>query len=142
MEHYAQREASYPVLKHVVLENLRRIKNDKLEELNKVKESLVLVWTDLYYDEQVFLYDEEIIKEMADIERRTMKAKRAYDEVCERSRQKDSGLKRLHQKILSKVSNLNGLFSELYELLIIRMISRLKLPLWMLEIYIFYKSTK
>ena len=36
MEHYAQREASYPLLKQLVLENLRKIKVDKAEEYNRV----------------------------------------------------------------------------------------------------------
>jgi hypothetical protein len=85
MEHYAQREASYPVLKHIILENLRKIKNEKVDEFNKV-----------------LLYDEEIIKEMMDAERRVLKAKRVYEDACERFRQKESGIKRLHQKILSK----------------------------------------
>lgn len=57
------------------------------------------------------LYDEEIIKEMADVERRTLKAKRVYEEACERLRQytnsaKDketSSIKRLQHKILPKV---------------------------------------
>jgi hypothetical protein len=40
MEHYAQREASYPVLKQVILENLRKIRNEKIEESNKVKNFL------------------------------------------------------------------------------------------------------
>jgi hypothetical protein len=42
---------------------------------------------------------------MVDIERRAIKAKRAYDDAYERLKQKDSGIKRLHQKILLKVSN-------------------------------------
>jgi hypothetical protein len=37
LEHYAQREASCPVLKQVVLENLRKIKNEKIDEYNKVE---------------------------------------------------------------------------------------------------------
>jgi len=37
MLHYAQREASYPVLKHIILENLRKIKNEKIDEFNKVE---------------------------------------------------------------------------------------------------------
>jgi len=37
MEHYAQREASYPVLKQVVLENLRKIRNEKVYEHNQVE---------------------------------------------------------------------------------------------------------
>jgi hypothetical protein len=48
---------------------------------------------------------------MVDIERRTIKAKRAYDDACERLRQhlnpvkeKESGIKRLHAKILPKVN--------------------------------------
>ncbi len=36
MEHYAQREASYPVLKQVILENLKKIKSEKTDENNKV----------------------------------------------------------------------------------------------------------
>lgn len=36
LEHYAQREASYPVLKQVILDNLRRIKSEKIDEHNKV----------------------------------------------------------------------------------------------------------
>ena len=47
---------------------------------------------------------------MIDIERRTVKSKRAYDDAYERLRQylhpnkeKESGIKRLHQKILPKV---------------------------------------
>ncbi|CAF0774095.1 unnamed protein product [Adineta steineri] len=91
-EHYAQREASYPVLRQVILENLKIIKNGKVDEHNKV-----------------LLYDEEIIKEMADIERRTMKARRAYDEAFERLRQylnpvkeKESSIKRLQSKISPK----------------------------------------
>jgi len=43
---------------------------------------------------------------MTDIERRVMKTKRAYDDACERVRQKDSGIKRIQQKILSKVNHL------------------------------------
>jgi len=42
---------------------------------------------------------------MVDTERRTIKAKRVYDDACDRSRQKDSGIKKLHQKILPKVKN-------------------------------------
>jgi hypothetical protein len=42
MEHYAQREASYPVLKQVILENLRKIRTEKVDEYNKV----------LIYDEE------------------------------------------------------------------------------------------
>jgi hypothetical protein len=41
MEHYAQREASYPVLKHIILENLRKIKNEKADEFNKVENILL-----------------------------------------------------------------------------------------------------
>ncbi len=37
IDHYTQREASYPVLKRVVLENLRKIKSEKIDEYNKVK---------------------------------------------------------------------------------------------------------
>lgn len=37
MEHYVEREAQYPVLKHVVLENLRKIKTEKIDEYNKVE---------------------------------------------------------------------------------------------------------
>jgi len=37
LEHYSQREASYPVLKQVILDSLRKIKNEKTEEHNKVK---------------------------------------------------------------------------------------------------------
>ncbi|CAF0758879.1 unnamed protein product [Rotaria sordida] len=92
LEHYSQREASYPVLKQVTLENLKKLKNEKIDEHNKI-----------------LLYDEEIIKEMVDIERRTIKTKRAYDDVCERLRQhlnlakeKESGIKRLQHKILPK----------------------------------------
>jgi hypothetical protein len=44
---------------------------------------------------------------MVDTERRTIKAKRVYDDACDRSRQKDSGIKKLHQKILPKVKKLN-----------------------------------
>ncbi|UJR37249.1 hypothetical protein I4U23_029958 [Adineta vaga] len=91
-EHYSQREAVYPVLKQVICENLKRIKAEKLDEHGKV-----------------LLYDEEIIKEMVDIERRTLKSKRAYDEACERLRQhlnpvkeKESGIKRFHSKLLPK----------------------------------------
>lgn len=40
---------------------------------------------------------------MMDAERRVLKAKRVYEDACERFRQKESGIKRLHQKILSKV---------------------------------------
>jgi len=40
MEHYAQREASYPVLKQVVLENLRKIRNEKVDEHNQVENIL------------------------------------------------------------------------------------------------------
>lgn len=36
-EHYAQREASCPVLRQVVLENLRKIRAEKLDEQIKVK---------------------------------------------------------------------------------------------------------
>jgi hypothetical protein len=36
MEHYAQREASYPVLKQVVLETLKKLKSEKIDEYNKV----------------------------------------------------------------------------------------------------------
>lgn len=46
---------------------------------------------------------------MIDIERRVTKAKRTYDDACERLRQyhltakeKESGIKRLHHKILPK----------------------------------------
>jgi len=60
-----------------------------------------------------------VIKEMVDIERRTIKAKRAYDDACERLRQhlnpvkeKESGIKRLHAKILPKV-NIQFLSSSL-----------------------------
>ena len=59
---------------------------------------------------KIILYDEEIIKEMTDVERRTTKARRSYDEACERLRQfqhptkeKKSGIERLQQKILPKV---------------------------------------
>jgi hypothetical protein len=48
---------------------------------------------------------------MVDIERRTIKSRRVYDEAYERLRQhlnpvkeKESGIKRLHQKILPKVN--------------------------------------
>jgi hypothetical protein len=48
---------------------------------------------------------------MVDIERRTIKSRRAYDDAYERLRQhlnpvkeKESGIKRLHQKILPKVN--------------------------------------
>ncbi|CAF4563841.1 unnamed protein product [Rotaria sp. Silwood1] len=92
MEHYSQREASYPVLRQVILENLKKIKNEKVDEHNKI-----------------LLYDEEIIREMVDVERRTIKAKRAYDDACERLRhhqnsakEKESSIKRLHNKILPK----------------------------------------
>ena len=58
----------------------------------------------------MLLYDEEVAKEMADVERRTLKVKRAYEEAHERLRQhqnpvkeKESGIKRLHQKIMPKV---------------------------------------
>jgi hypothetical protein len=40
---------------------------------------------------------------MMDAERRVLKSKRVYDEACERFRQKESGIKRLQHKILSKV---------------------------------------
>jgi hypothetical protein len=59
----------------------------------------------------VLLYDEEINKEMFDVERRTIKARRAYEDACERLRQhtnpvkeKKSGMERLQQKILPKVT--------------------------------------
>jgi hypothetical protein len=67
------------------------------------------------------LYNEEIIKEMIDIERRVIKAKRAYDDACERLRQKESGLKRFHQKILSKVRILLLLVHRQIFFLLIRM---------------------
>lgn len=61
---------------------------------------------------QVLLYDEEIIKEMTDVERRTLKTKRSYEEAFERLRQfqnpnkeKKSGIERLQQKILPKVTS-------------------------------------
>jgi len=38
-----------------------------------------------------------------EVERRVVKAKRAFDELYERLKQKDSGIKKLQQKILSKV---------------------------------------
>ena len=57
------------------------------------------------------MYDEEIIKEMGEVERRTLKSKRAYDEACERVRQhlnpvkeKESGIKKLQSKLLPKVT--------------------------------------
>ena len=37
LEHYAQREASYPVLKQVILENLKRTRTEKIDEHNKVE---------------------------------------------------------------------------------------------------------
>lgn len=40
-EHYAQREASCPVLKQVVLENLKKIRNEKIDEQIKVKQILL-----------------------------------------------------------------------------------------------------
>ncbi|CAF0839256.1 unnamed protein product [Adineta ricciae] len=92
MEHYSQREAVYPVLKQVICENLKKVRAEKVDEHGKV-----------------LLYDEEIIKEMGDIERRTLKSKRAYDEACERVRQhlnpvkeKESGIKKLQSKLLPK----------------------------------------
>ncbi|CAF3016952.1 unnamed protein product [Rotaria socialis] len=92
MEHYAQREASHPVLKQVILENLKRIRNEKVDEHSKV-----------------LLYDDEIMKEMVDIERRTIKSKRTYDDACERLRQhinsakeKESSIKRIKEKMLPK----------------------------------------
>lgn len=61
---------------------------------------------------QVLLYDEEITKEMTDVERRTLKTKRSYEEAFERLRQfqnpnkeKKSGIERLQQKILPKVTS-------------------------------------
>ena len=39
IEHYSQREASYPVLKQVILENFRKIKSEKVDEHSKVKEN-------------------------------------------------------------------------------------------------------
>lgn len=41
MTHYSQREASYPLLKQVVLENLRKMKTEKNDEYNRVKSSRV-----------------------------------------------------------------------------------------------------
>jgi hypothetical protein len=97
MEHYAQREASSPVLKQVILENLKKIRIEKIDEFNKI-----------------LLYDEEIIKDIVEIERRTIKTRRTYDDACERLRQhnntvkeKESGIKRLHQKISPKVTQIN-----------------------------------
>jgi hypothetical protein len=43
---------------------------------------------------------------MVDIERRAIKAKRAYDDACERLRQKESGIKHLRHKILLKVTKI------------------------------------
>jgi hypothetical protein len=40
MEHYAQREASYPVLKQVILENLRKIRHEKVDEHNQLQNIL------------------------------------------------------------------------------------------------------
>jgi hypothetical protein len=47
MEHYAQREASYPVLKHIILENLKKIKAEKVDEFNKVEIIGILSFIDL-----------------------------------------------------------------------------------------------
>ena len=59
----------------------------------------------------MLLYDEEINKEMFEVERRTIKARRAYEDACERLRQhlnpvkeKKSGIERLHLKITPKVN--------------------------------------
>lgn len=43
---------------------------------------------------------------MVEIERRTLKTKRLYDEAFERYRQRDSGIKQLRQKILPKVNKI------------------------------------
>jgi hypothetical protein len=32
IQHYSEREASYPILKQVVLEDLKRIKTEKIDE--------------------------------------------------------------------------------------------------------------
>lgn len=40
---------------------------------------------------------------MTEIERRVVKGKRAYEDAYERARQKESGIKRFHQKIMPKV---------------------------------------
>ena len=104
MEHYTEREANYPTLKLIILESFRRIKIEKTDEYNKV-ENLFLHLLILFVDElQILLYNEEIIREMVEIERRTVKARRAYEDACERPRQKESGIKRFHQKILPKVT--------------------------------------
>ena len=38
IEHYAQREASYPVLKQVILESLKKIRLEKTDEHSRVSE--------------------------------------------------------------------------------------------------------
>ncbi len=48
VEHYAQREASYPVLKQVILENLKKLRNEKIDEHNKVEICLFLFHIDFY----------------------------------------------------------------------------------------------
>ena len=35
-EHYTQREATYPLIKQVVVEALKKIRNEKVDEHNKV----------------------------------------------------------------------------------------------------------
>ena len=43
MEHYSEREANYPNLKHIIMENLRRIRGEKADEYNKVENLFLFV---------------------------------------------------------------------------------------------------
>ena len=86
---------------------------------------------------------------MADIERRTLKTKRAYDDAYERLRQhlqppkeKESGIKRLQHKIAPKVKIISSNFHVNFHLIFRRKQRNSKLLLLILEIYIFYMLIK
>ena len=77
-----------------------------------------------------------------EIERRTIKAKRTYDDACDRPRQKESGIKRFQQKILPKVIRELFFFVCSYIRCIFRMKQMLKFFLAMHGICISYKYNK